>query len=89
MSLNHRKIQTQYTIYYPILFYFVLTFPLLSSGQSHNHWTRNFNEESSLLSGAVVGGGAGPSAIYYNPASIAEITESISHLMPVYFLLIF
>ena len=44
--------------------------------QSHNHWTRSFNEESSLLSGAVVGGGAGPSAIYYNPASISEITES-------------
>lgn len=76
MSIDHRKIQTRYTIYYSILFYFVLTFPLLSSGQSHNHWIRNFNEESSLLSGAVVGGGAGPSAIYYNPASIAEITES-------------
>jgi len=59
------------------LFYlFVLLFPLIVVGQSHNHWTRSFNEESSLLSGAVVGGGAGPSAIYYNPASISEITES-------------
>ncbi len=37
---------------------------------------RNFNEESSLLAGAVVGGGSGPSAIYYNPASISEIKES-------------
>ena len=45
-------------------------------GQSYNHWTRSFNEESSLLAGAVVGGGAGPSAIYYNPASISEIKES-------------
>lgn len=45
-------------------------------GQSFNHWTRSFNEESSFLSGAVVGGGAGPSAIYYNPGSISEITES-------------
>ncbi|MEN8226142.1 MAG: hypothetical protein ABFS05_12365 [Bacteroidota bacterium] len=44
--------------------------------QSFNHWTRSFNEESSLLSGAVVGGGAWPSAIYYNPASISEITAS-------------
>ncbi|MEN8117190.1 MAG: hypothetical protein ABFS16_09435 [Bacteroidota bacterium] len=44
--------------------------------QSSNHWTRNFNEESSLLSGAVVGGGAGPAAIFYNPASISEIEES-------------
>jgi hypothetical protein len=46
------------------------------NGQSHNHWTRSFNEESSLLSGAVVGGGAGPSAIFFNPSSISEITES-------------
>jgi hypothetical protein len=45
-------------------------------GQSNNHWTRSFNEESSLLSGAVVGGGAGLSAIYFNPSSISEITES-------------
>ncbi|MFC2126468.1 hypothetical protein ACFLU5_16890 [Bacteroidota bacterium] len=44
--------------------------------QSNNHWSRNFNEESSLLSGAVVGGGAGPAAIFYNPASISEIKES-------------
>lgn len=46
------------------------------TGQSHNYWTRSFNEESSLLSGAVTGGGAGPSAIYFNPSSIAEISES-------------
>jgi len=45
-------------------------------GQSHNYWTRSFNEETSLLSGAVVGGGAGSAAIYFNPAGIAENTES-------------
>jgi hypothetical protein len=50
--------------------------PFVSSGQSYNYWTRSFNEESSLVSGAVVGGGSGPSAIYYNPASISEITQS-------------
>lgn len=50
--------------------------PFLLQGQSHNYWTRNFNEESSLLSGAVVGGGSGPSAIYYNPASISEVQAS-------------
>lgn len=55
-------------------FFIVLT--LFASGQSYNYWTRSFNEESSLLSGAVVGGGAGPSAIYYNPASISEVTAS-------------
>ena len=50
--------------------------PLLSFGQSHNYWTRSFNEESSLLSGAVVGGGAGPSAVYYNPSCISEVSAS-------------
>ncbi|MCB2222071.1 MAG: hypothetical protein KQI35_16935 [Bacteroidetes bacterium] len=50
--------------------------PLYLVSQSNNYWQRSFNEESSLLSGAVVGGGAGPSAIYYNPAIISEITNS-------------
>ena len=46
-------------------------------GQSYSYWTQNFNEESSLLSGAVVGGGSGPSAIYYNPAAIAAGGKSM------------
>lgn len=54
----------------------VLIIPLLSSGQSYTYWTRSFNEESSLLSGAVVGGGSGPTSIYYNPASISEVKAS-------------
>lgn len=54
----------------------VLFIPIVLSAQSHNYWMRSFNEESSLLSGAVVGGGSGPSAIYYNPASISEVTAS-------------
>jgi hypothetical protein len=54
----------------------VSSIPEISISQSHNYWTRSFNEESSLLSGAVVGGGSGPSAIYYNPASISEVTAS-------------
>ena len=44
----------------------------LSNAQSFRHWARNFNDESSLLAGAVVGGGIGPSAIYFNPANISE-----------------
>lgn len=58
-----------------LITYFMLA-PIWLWAQSNNHWTHNFNEESSLLSGAVVGGGAGPSAIFYNPASISEINES-------------
>jgi hypothetical protein len=44
--------------------------------QVHNYWSYNFNEESSLIAGAVVGGGAGASAIFYNPATISEISTS-------------
>jgi hypothetical protein len=55
---------------------FFLSLPFFMAGQSHNYWSRSFNEESSLLSGAVVGGGSGPSAIYYNPASISEVVAS-------------
>ncbi|MCK5465435.1 MAG: hypothetical protein KAI95_20550, partial [Bacteroidales bacterium] len=46
-------------------------------GQSYGFWTQNFNEESSLLSGAVVAGGSGPSAIYYNPAAIVAGGKSM------------
>ncbi|MCK5729428.1 MAG: hypothetical protein KAH68_00045 [Draconibacterium sp.] len=59
-----------------IFYLFIFIIPLLAKGQTDNYWSRNFNEESSLLSGAVVGGGAGASAIFYNPASISEIEES-------------
>jgi hypothetical protein len=38
--------------------------------QSDNYWSWNFNTPSTLLAGAVVGGSAGPSAVYYNPALI-------------------
>lgn len=48
----------------------------IAASQSTNYWTRSFNEESSLLSGAVVGGGSGPTSIYYNPASISEVKAS-------------
>ena len=50
--------------------------PVILYSQTSNYWTRSFNEESSLLAGAVVGGGAGPTAIYYNPASISEVVAS-------------
>lgn len=46
------------------------------NAQVNNYWSHNFNEESSLIAGAVVGGGAGASAIFYNPAIISEINAS-------------
>lgn len=47
--------------------------------QSDNYWSWNFNTPSTLLAGSVVGGGAGPSAVFYNPSLIDhEDTPSIS-----------
>ena len=40
------------------------------NAQTVNYWSWNFNTPSTLLAGAVVGGGSGPSSIYYNPALI-------------------
>ena len=51
-------------------------FAALCHGQINRYWSQNFNDGSSMLAGAVVGGGAGAAAIYYNPANISEITES-------------
>ena len=50
--------------------------PLLTLAQPANYWTNSFNTEASLLSGAVVGGNAGITAIFYNPAGISDIKES-------------
>jgi len=57
----------------------LLTVFFLSLGvraQLMNHyWSQSYNSISSLLSGAVVAGDAGPSSIYYNPATIGELTN--------------
>ena len=47
-----------------------------SFSQVSRYWSQNFNDGSSMLAGAVVGGDAGAAAIFYNPANISEITES-------------
>ena len=73
---NILKIPGWYITIQKLIIVLILLFPSTVFAQSNNYWSRNFNEESSLLSGAVVGGGAGASAIFYNPASISEIEES-------------
>lgn len=57
-------------------FLIFLLLPFFVHAQLNNHWSYNFNDESSLLAGAVVGGGAGASSIFFNPATISEITQS-------------
>lgn len=44
--------------------------------QSNRYWANNFSDQGALLSGAVVGGGTGPSAIFYNPGYISRIANS-------------
>jgi len=59
-----------------LVFIFLTLFPFLIQAQTNNYWSYNFNEESSMIAGAVVGGGAGASSIFYNPAIIADINKS-------------
>ena len=59
-----------------LVIFLLLFFPWVLKAQFNNYWSYNFNEGSSLVAGAVVGGGAGPSAIFYNPAIISEISAS-------------
>ena len=48
-------------------------FPRAAEAQLTNYyWAQSFNSVSSMLSGAVVAGDGGSSAIYYNPANISE-----------------
>ena len=54
----------------------IIQFTVRAQAQLMNHyWAQSYNSISSLLSGAVVGGDAGPSSIYYNPANISEISH--------------
>lgn len=51
----------------------------ITSAQSDNYWSWNFNTKSALLAGSVVGGGEGPSSVYYNPSLIDhENMQSLS-----------
>lgn len=52
-----------------IIIFFIGTCNVLIA-QSDNYWSWNFNTPSTLLAGSVVGGSAGPSAIFYNPSLI-------------------
>jgi len=59
-----------------LVFLFLILISYATNAQINNYWSYNFNEESSMIAGAVVGGGAGASSIFYNPAIISDINES-------------
>jgi hypothetical protein len=54
----------------PLSLIFILLLTTHTYSQTDNYWSWNFNTPSTLLAGAVVGGNAGPSAVFYNPALV-------------------
>jgi len=58
------------SIFCGLMILICLSFLTKLKAQTVNYWSWNFNTPSTLLAGAVVGGGSGPSSIYYNPALI-------------------
>jgi hypothetical protein len=59
------------TVIVPFMFCILLQISFVNA-QSSNYWSWSFNTNSALLAGAVVAGGAGPSAVFYNPALIDQ-----------------
>ena len=46
------------------------------AAQAGRYWDQNLNSGAALLSGAVVAGESGIAAIFYNPATISEMTKN-------------
>jgi len=46
------------------------------AAQTGRYWDQNLNSGAALLSGAVVAGESGIAAIFYNPATISEMTKN-------------
>jgi hypothetical protein len=66
------------SLLYALLYIFLLlSFTGTVYGQgTGKYWDQNLNSEAALLSGAVVAGEGGIAAIYYNPATISEMTRN-------------
>jgi hypothetical protein len=57
-----------------VLLFVYCNIPIWSQGG--RYWDQNLNSEAALLSGAVVAGQGGIAAIFYNPATITEMTKN-------------
>jgi hypothetical protein len=68
--LNSNRVNHAMPAYVTLLMLCLNTFQIIA--QSDHYWSQNFNTQSSLVAGSVVGGSAGPSAVFYNPALINE-----------------
>jgi len=54
----------------------LLTVQKPAAAQGGRYWDQNLNSEAALLSGNVVAGEGGIAAIYYNPATISQMTRN-------------
>jgi hypothetical protein len=61
---------------YFILLFCVFLVPKWSKSQFTRHWNESFSTKAALLSGAVVGGFADETSIYYNPSILRDSSES-------------
>ena len=61
---------------YTFFFFLQVSYLEQAGAQGSWYWNQSLNTEASLLSGAVVAGESGIAAIYYNPATIPEMTRN-------------
>ena len=54
----------------------LLILPYRAASQTGRYWDQSLNSEAALLSGIVVAGEGGIAAIYYNPATISQMTRN-------------
>jgi hypothetical protein len=67
-SAFHRLLRREIAL---VILAFIMI-PFRGTAQIDHYWSQNFNTASALLSGAVVGGEAEISSVFYNPAQISH-----------------
>jgi hypothetical protein len=75
INIHSHKLYTVFLeVTFLLLIRILLPEPLWAQGG--RYWDQNLNSEAALLSGAVVAGESGIAAIFYNPATISEMTRN-------------
>lgn len=70
------KVNYAHASFIPAVFFILLFIHVTVKAQMTHYWSYGFSDESTMLSGAVVGGGEGASAFFYNPAGISQSSNS-------------
>jgi hypothetical protein len=77
-GMSHHPVKRSYNFFLPAACVLTLMAMFSAPGRAQGiwYWNQSLNTEASLLSGAVVAGESGIAAIFYNPATIPEMTQS-------------